>query len=42
VNTEFRTGPWQANESVAIQKKRVLLVQRTGWGKSIVYFLATK
>ena len=42
VNAEFRTGQWQAIESVAIQRKRVLLVQRTSWGKSIVYFLATK
>src|SRR5205807_1837332 len=24
------------------QRQRVLVVQRTGWGKSIVYFLATK
>jgi ATP-dependent DNA helicase RecQ len=41
-NTDFRQGQWQAIESVAIHKKRALIVQRTGWGKSIVYFLATK
>src|SRR5437764_1205248 len=38
----FRDGQWEAIEAVAVQKKRVLVVQRTGWGKSIVYFLATK
>jgi ATP-dependent DNA helicase RecQ len=38
----FRTGQWEAIEVVAIQKKRALIVQRTGWGKSLVYFLATK
>jgi len=42
VNAEFRPGQWEAIESVAIRKRRVMLVQRTGWGKSIVYFLATK
>ncbi|MGV8075070.1 MAG: RecQ family ATP-dependent DNA helicase [Syntrophobacteraceae bacterium] len=37
----FRDGQW---ESIAqlINQKRVLVVQRTGWGKSMVYFLATK
>ncbi len=38
----FRPGQWEAIEAVAIKKARVLVVQRTGWGKSIVYFLATK
>jgi ATP-dependent DNA helicase RecQ len=38
----FRPGQWEAIQSVAIQKKRALVVQRTGWGKSLVYFLATK
>jgi len=38
----FRPGQWEAIETVAIHKKRALVVQRTGWGKSLVYFLATK
>jgi ATP-dependent DNA helicase RecQ len=41
-NAQFRSGQWEAIEAVAIQKKRALVVQRTGWGKSLVYFLATK
>ncbi len=39
---EFRAGQWEAIEAVAAQRQRILVVQRTGWGKSLVYFLATK
>lgn len=39
---EFRAGQWEAIEAVAVHRRRVLLVQRTGWGKSLVYFLATR
>jgi len=39
---DFRPGQWEAIEAVAVQKQRALVVQRTGWGKSLVYFLATK
>lgn len=38
----FRPGQWEAVDAVAIQRQRLLVVQRTGWGKSVVYFLATK
>ena len=37
----FRDGQWESIEQL-LNKKRVLVVQRTGWGKSMVYFLATK
>jgi ATP-dependent DNA helicase RecQ len=39
---QFREGQWEAIEAVAQQRSRVLVVQRTGWGKSLVYFIATK
>lgn len=39
---EFRPGQWEAIEALVRQQKRVLVVQRTGWGKSWVYFIATK
>lgn len=39
---DFRPGQWEAIKAVAINKQRALVVQRTGWGKSLVYFLATK
>jgi ATP-dependent DNA helicase RecQ len=38
----FRAGQWEAIEAVAVHNQRVMVVQRTGWGKSIVYFIATK
>lgn len=39
---DFRPGQWEAIEAIAVRKQRALVVQRTGWGKSLVYFLATK
>jgi len=37
----FRVGQWESIESL-LDRQRMLVVQRTGWGKSMVYFLATK
>ena len=37
-NAEFREGQLEAILSV-LNKKRVLVVQKTGWGKSLIYFL---
>jgi ATP-dependent DNA helicase RecQ len=38
---EFRDGQLEAIADVATDRARVLCVQRTGWGKSAVYFVAT-
>jgi len=38
----FRNGQWEAIESIVIKKRRTLVVQRTGWGKSVIYFIASK
>jgi ATP-dependent DNA helicase RecQ len=38
----FRPGQPESIVAVAEGRERVLLVQRTGWGKSAVYFIATK
>jgi ATP-dependent DNA helicase RecQ len=38
----FRPGQLQAIEALCSDRKRLLLVQRTGWGKSVVYFVTTK
>lgn len=38
----FRDGQWEAIEALVAHKRRLLLVQRTGWGKSIVYFIAAR
>jgi ATP-dependent DNA helicase RecQ len=38
---EFRSGQLEAVRDVVVDRARVLCVQRTGWGKSAVYFVAT-
>ena len=38
---EFRAGQFEAIKDVVTDRARVLCVQRTGWGKSAVYFVAT-
>lgn len=38
---DFREGQREAVQGV-LDGKRMLVVQKTGWGKSLVYFLATK
>src|SRR5215210_5702276 len=38
---QFRDGQLEAIEQIVERRGRVLCVQRTGWGKSAVYFLAT-
>ena len=32
---------WAAIEALVVERRRALVVQRTGWGKSAVYFIAT-
>ncbi|MGN6869165.1 MAG: RecQ family ATP-dependent DNA helicase [Solirubrobacteraceae bacterium] len=38
---EFHAGQLDAIRDVVVDRARVLCVQRTGWGKSAVYFIAT-
>lgn len=38
----FRKGQWEAIDVLVNQCKKLLVVQRTGWGKSAVYFISTK
>lgn len=40
-NAEYREGQLEAIQAV-MDSKRTLVVQKTGWGKSLVYFMATK
>jgi ATP-dependent DNA helicase RecQ len=39
---DFRPDQLEAIERLVGRRERVLLVQRTGWGKSAVYFIATR
>jgi ATP-dependent DNA helicase RecQ len=38
----FRDGQREAIEAIVHDGRRALVVQRTGWGKSLVYWIATK
>src|SRR5690348_8167074 len=38
---KLRDDQWRAIEALVVQRRRALVVQRTGWGKSAVYFVAT-
>ena len=37
----LRPDQWEAIEALVVGRRRALVVQRTGWGKSAVYFVAT-
>ncbi|CAM00745.1 RecQ-like ATP-dependent DNA helicase [Saccharopolyspora erythraea NRRL 2338] len=37
----LREDQWSAIRALVLQRRRALVVQRTGWGKSAVYFVAT-
>jgi ATP-dependent DNA helicase RecQ len=38
---ELHADQWRAIEALVADRRRALVVQRTGWGKSAVYFVAT-
>lgn len=40
-NASFREGQYEAIEAT-LTHRRTLVVQKTGWGKSLVYFVCTK
>ncbi|QYJ03449.1 DEAD/DEAH box helicase [Nocardioides panacisoli] len=40
-DVELYDDQWAAIEALAVDHRRALVVQRTGWGKSAVYFIAT-
>ena len=40
-HAKFKQGQLEAILSV-LEQKRILVVQKTGWGKSLVYFFSTK
>ncbi|MGN0063448.1 MAG: DEAD/DEAH box helicase [Nocardioides sp.] len=40
-DARLRDDQWSAIEALSVDRRRALVVQRTGWGKSAVYFVAT-
>jgi len=41
-HARLREDQWTAIEALVVQRRRALVVQRTGWGKSAVYFISAK
>lgn len=41
-DASLREDQWVAIEALVVHRRRALVVQRTGWGKSAVYFIAAK
>ena len=41
-DAEFHEHQWESISTLVEKRGRLLVVQRTGWGKSAVYFIATK
>src|ERR687888_544414 len=41
-DAQFRAGQEEAIRHIVEGRGRLLVVQKTGWGKSFVYFIATK
>ena len=39
---DFRDGQWEAIDALVNHRRKLLVVQRTGWGKSAIYFIATR
>ena len=40
-DAEFRAGQWEAIDAIVNRNEKRLVVERTGWGKSSVYFIST-
>src|SRR5215475_12452472 len=40
-HARLRDDQWTAVRALVAERRRALVVQRTGWGKSAVYFVAT-
>jgi len=38
----FRDGQWEAIDALVNRRQKLMVVQRTGWGKSSVYFISTR
>ncbi|MER2220200.1 MAG: DEAD/DEAH box helicase, partial [Rhodococcus sp. (in: high G+C Gram-positive bacteria)] len=41
-NAVLREDQWTAIEALVVHRRRALVVQKTGWGKSAVYFVAAQ
>lgn len=42
LDARFRDGQWEAIDALVNRRQKLMVVQRTGWGKSSVYFISTR
>jgi len=42
VTPQFRSGQWEAIKGLVNRRERRVVIEKTGWGKSYVYFIATR
>jgi superfamily II DNA helicase RecQ len=42
LDATFRSGQEEAIKTIVDRRSRLLVVEKTGWGKSFVYFIATR
>ncbi len=38
----FRAGQWEAIDALVNHRQKLMVIERTGWGKSSVYFISTR
>jgi len=38
----LRPGQWEAIDALVSHRRKLLVVERTGWGKSLIYFIGTR
>ena len=41
-SARFRAGQWEAIDALVNRRQKLIIVQRTGWGKSSVYFISSR
>lgn len=39
---KLRPGQWEVIDALVNQRRKLLVVERTGWGKSLIYFIGTR
>ena len=38
---DSRPDQWEAIDALVNHRRKLLIVERTGWGKSVIYFIAS-
>lgn len=41
-NAQFRDSQWEAIDALVNHRQKLMVIQRTGWGKNSMYFISTR